>query len=479
MLYIDEIGRASRDGVEAMRLGRLVESRRKRLIGVSDGFDSTAPMSKLMLSIFATWQEWFIDQLRCKVHRGMEDAFDRGTNLHAPSVGYQLVPAVDAHGRPLFGQDGEQLNMKVILEEERLQVLSAFEGYGLRGENPRSIARRFNEAQVGGMQSWSECMVLQLLRRRTYVGIEIYRMTHRVVDPETGKVTVLKRPRKEWRVRRMRQLQIVPWALEKLVRRRLERNRAAWSKDRKPSAPTRTDAYPKVLIRPVCGSCGSELAFGRSGTYPSFCCLQGSRGQQGCSLTTYKSVRIVDDVILGHLSRAIFTSEYLDRVVEAANRHLKDAAARPRQDTGPLEAEIRSTVSKRDRLVKILENGDETGLDDLVESLRRHEKTLKELRGRLAEVKAQDQTPPPPLTATAVAAMLTDLHGLLKEDVAVAAPLFRELTGPVVVEQTQQEGGKRPVWITKFTVNLVPVLATLSASRKCPTRPTWESLGRL
>src|SRR5262249_14694124 len=69
-LYIDEIGRASRDAVEALRLGQLVDTQKKGMIGVSDGFDSSSPMSKMMLSIFAVLQEWFIDQLRSKVKRG-------------------------------------------------------------------------------------------------------------------------------------------------------------------------------------------------------------------------------------------------------------------------------------------------------------------------------------------------------------------------------------------------------------------------
>lgn len=36
-LYIDEIGRASRDAIESLRLGKLIERCEKRLIGVSDG----------------------------------------------------------------------------------------------------------------------------------------------------------------------------------------------------------------------------------------------------------------------------------------------------------------------------------------------------------------------------------------------------------------------------------------------------------
>jgi hypothetical protein len=50
-LYIDEVGRASRDLVEALRLGTRIVDEGKLLIGVSDGFDSRSPMAKLMLAV--------------------------------------------------------------------------------------------------------------------------------------------------------------------------------------------------------------------------------------------------------------------------------------------------------------------------------------------------------------------------------------------------------------------------------------------
>lgn len=85
-MYIDEIGRASRDNVETLRLGRLVARTGKRLIGVSDGFDSDNAASKMMLSIFGMVHECFVDQLQSKVHRVMDDAFERGrTSTRRPS----------------------------------------------------------------------------------------------------------------------------------------------------------------------------------------------------------------------------------------------------------------------------------------------------------------------------------------------------------------------------------------------------------
>lgn len=115
-LYVDEIGRASRDAVEALRLGKLVEAARKRMVGASDNFDSDAPTSKLQLHLFAMLNEWFVDQLRTKVVRGMGGGFARGKNLGKAAVGYRLVPLLDAGGRQVVGDTGKPQSRKQIDE---------------------------------------------------------------------------------------------------------------------------------------------------------------------------------------------------------------------------------------------------------------------------------------------------------------------------------------------------------------------------
>ena len=41
-----------------------------RIIGASDGFDSSGQQSKIMLPMMSSFNEVFIDQLKAKVHRG-------------------------------------------------------------------------------------------------------------------------------------------------------------------------------------------------------------------------------------------------------------------------------------------------------------------------------------------------------------------------------------------------------------------------
>jgi DNA-binding transcriptional ArsR family regulator len=75
---------------------------------------------------------------------------------------------------------------------------------------------------------------------------------------------------------------------------------------------------------------------------------------------------------------------------------------------------------------------------------------------------------------------LSDLRELLLKDVAVAAPVLCELTGPVIVHQRHEEGKNKPVWIAEFAVNWVPVMLmlkkTVATKVNCPTTSTLEYL---
>jgi site-specific DNA recombinase len=478
VLYIDEIGRASRDLIEALRLGRLVKNQKKRLFGVSDGFDSDSEMAKWMLSISGTMEEWFIDQLRSKVRRGMDDAFDRGSNLSPPPVGYDLVPATDADDRPMLGKGGDQLNMKSPNKDLK-EVLEAFLLFGPGGKSPNFLARKFNGLAVGGSTSWSDVSIRNMLRRRTYAGIEIFNRTYQTRDPDTGQVTTHERPRKEWKVRRARHLQIVPWWLWKVVQRRLEACKTANGRAGEPGTPTRSEVYPTVLVRPVCGSCGAnhyQTRTGNGGKYSSFYCKNSMTGIKGCTYRGSKAVRIVEETVLGVLREKLFTAGFVGRVLEHANAFLAEEVARPREDTGPIEAEIRSVLRKRDRQAKLLDDEGDDDLQVVVKKVRQHERRLKELRKQLAESKSRNEPTPPPLTASDVEGGLADLRGVLAQDVAVAAPVLRKLTGPVVVDLVLEDGKtSRPTWTARFAVNLAPMAVEVTAAN-CPTRRTWEYL---
>ncbi|HEX6984203.1 MAG TPA: recombinase family protein, partial [Planctomycetaceae bacterium] len=358
-LYVDEIGRASRDAIEALSLGRLVDGLGLRMLGVADNFDSAMPDSKHKLHLYAMLQEWFVDQLRSKVHRGMTDAFLSGANLYAACLGYTLVPKTDADGNPVLDREGRPEMTRAIDPEGAAWVRAAYDLFVVRGWNRSKIALHFNEHAAAGVRTWDASRVLQLLEREVYKGVEYYPKTRQRRDPVTGKVTTVRIPKAKQLFREVPHLRLVSDEVWDLARAKIVRTKAVRTRNR--DRPRKSEVYPKTLLRPVCGHCEEPLILGRSGRYASFCCLNGRDGKKGCPLKSYKSVRVIEEAVLGHLKEHVLTDAFVDRLLAEANASLAAAASEPPADTAPLEAELRRKEAAVRRIAARLERVEDAG----------------------------------------------------------------------------------------------------------------------
>jgi site-specific DNA recombinase len=325
--------------------------------------------------------------------------------------------------------------------------------------------------------TWDNTTVRQLLKRETYAGVEYYGMSYRVADPATGDITIIRRPRGDWKRRETPDLRVIPDDLWARAQARLKVTAEAYRRRTAAASaggPTRAGVYPSALVRPVCGYCGLELWLGRAGKYASFCCRNGAAGKKGCGLRTYKTVRIVEEAVLAHVQAAVFGHEFAADLVAAANAHLAAEAARPREDTWPIRAAVKATKAKRDRLLQLCETGGGE-LASVAARVKAHETELATLAARLREADGR-LVPADPIGPAEVEAALAVLRDLLGDAVAVAAPILRELTGPVVVTQEATEGKRGASWTASFSIDAVPVLARLTQRRGCPTTGAWEYL---
>ncbi|MFM7111456.1 MAG: recombinase family protein, partial [Planctomycetota bacterium] len=90
-LYVDDIGRASRDLAELLSLFRSIVQLQKRAVAVSDCIDTDDQNSRMLLTFKGMFVEQFIEQLRSKVSRGMKDGHREGRVITCPAFGYRLV----------------------------------------------------------------------------------------------------------------------------------------------------------------------------------------------------------------------------------------------------------------------------------------------------------------------------------------------------------------------------------------------------
>ncbi len=478
-LYFDELGRASRDMLESLLLVEVIEDSGNRCIGASDGFDSKSAHAKIMLPIFAMLHSQFIDQLRAKVIRGMNFAFEKNRIIRKPALGYTREKELDQNGKEVLDQNKMPVHIRVIHKKNAEEVVQAFRRFCFEGWSPERIARDFNTRKVGDKSSWDRGSILQMLERTTYIGIEYDGMTRKVLNRVTGMIKIIKVPKEQWRRREVPEARIMEDDLFFTAERKIAEIKAAY-KNKNPDGkgPSRSTVYSKLLFRPVCGFCKRELSLGQSGKHPSFCCLNGVRRYNECPLKSYKTVKIIERVLLSYLKETVFTRSFVGDTVRQANEFLVQEAQQPKPDLKPLVKKYRLLKNECARLGKIVASPDGRQLDTLLKELRSKEREMKELRKELQKLKAMTVPVPEPLTEADVLGMLNDLHGLLNKEVALAAPVLRQIFGEIYIEPSDVPCQRRPIWLAKFSINLLPVLLQISQKRQLPTTGALEFLTR-
>jgi DNA invertase Pin-like site-specific DNA recombinase len=456
----------SRNTIESLRLGELAADTGVRVIGASDGFDSAGQQSKIILPMMSSFHEVFIDQLKSKVHRGMDDAFLRGENIQPPGVGYRMVPVTHPDGSLMFTHKGTVEKRAEVDPEPAEWIRRGAEMIAHEGKSPIEVARLFNEQKVGGKATWSDNRVRKLYTRERLVGREVFRTTKQVRDRQTGRVRYEKLPKDQWLTRESPHLRILSDDLAMAVRSKLNLAAQAFGRQAKEFRKSvyRADLYPKVLIRPICGGCSTPMILGRSiGKYQSFVCHNAIHGMKGCKNRGYKSARIIDEAVLGAVAAELFSDRFVAAVTKDVNAILAAAAKRPVGNTKKLEQDIANRERQIARLTARLDKvGDASGLDAIFDKVAEMDRELKAKREELAEQQRMNRRPPvQQIKEKDVTAVLTQLRDLLHSDVGLAAPALKDLIGDVVIESRVVEGQTRPQMFAQFTIDALPALAAI------------------
>ena len=463
---IDDLSRMSRNTIESLQVGELAEITGVRIIGASDGFDSSGQQSKIMLPMMSSFNEVFIDQLKSKVKRGMDDAFRRGDNIQPPGVGYRMVPVTNPDGSLVFTHKHTVEKRAEVDPEAAEWIRRGAEMIANESKSPIDVARLFNEQKVGGKQTWSDNRVRKLYARERLVGREVFRTTKQVRDRRTGKVRYEKLPEAQWLTRESPHLRILSDELAVAVRAKLNLAAQAFGRKAKDFRKSvyRADLYPKVLIRPICGGCNTPMILGRSsGKYQSFVCHNALHGMKGCKNRGYKTAGIIDEAVLRAVAAELFSERFVAVVTTDVNAILAAAAKRPVNATKKLEHEIANRERQIARLTARLDKvSDAGGLDAIFDKVAEMERELKAKRVELAEQQRLNRRPPVQrIKEKDVTAVLTQLRDLLQSDVGLAAPVLKELVGDVVIESRVAESHSRPQMFARFTIDALPALALI------------------
>jgi len=205
------------------------------VIFVSQGFDSSAPQSQTLLTVHGLVDGLYLDGLREKTFRGVEQLALQGLHTGGRVFGYRHVPIEssnkqDSYGRPAIAGVRLQIDLNQAPTIRRI-----FERYA-GGHSMKRIAVDLNRDGIlspqprdGRSQSWAQSSVRHILLNERYRGIVLWGKTKKIRSPETGKRLYRRQPEGEWRRREIPEQRIVSEELWKRPARSAARARGCES----------------------------------------------------------------------------------------------------------------------------------------------------------------------------------------------------------------------------------------------------------
>jgi site-specific DNA recombinase len=223
VLILDDLSRLTRDSVEQETAIRRLEFQGIRVIATSDGYDSQSKSRKIQRGFKGLMNEMFIDDLRAKVHRGLEGQAIKGRWCGGRPYGYRLKAITDPSRLDAYGNPAKTGTTLVIDPAQARIVREIFERY-TAGGSCMSIARDLNARGIASPGStwkrvtrrnsgWMGSGVRVIVLNRLYTGAQRWNASRFEKDPDTGKTLRRRRPQSDWVVNQVEALRIVSDAI--------------------------------------------------------------------------------------------------------------------------------------------------------------------------------------------------------------------------------------------------------------------------
>jgi DNA invertase Pin-like site-specific DNA recombinase len=219
VLIVDDLSRLTRDSVEQETTLRRLEFQGIRIIATSDGYDSQSKSRKIQRGFKGLMNEMFLDDLRAKVHRGLEGQAIKGRWCGGRPYGYRLKAITDPSRLDAYGNPAKIGTSLAIDPTQAVIVRQIFERFAC-GESCTSIARELNARGIASPGStwkrvtrrnsgWMGSGVRVILVNPLYTGAQRWNASRFEKDPDTGKTLRRRRPQSEWVVNQVEALRIV------------------------------------------------------------------------------------------------------------------------------------------------------------------------------------------------------------------------------------------------------------------------------
>ena len=441
VLLVDDLSRLSRDDVEQ---GSTLQDLRFwdiRVIGVSDGYDSTSKSHKVISGVRGIINNVYLDDLRDKTHRGLKGKALNGQNTGGRAYGYRHIPIEhptekDAFGRPKI----TGVTRKV--DPEQAEIVRQIFRWFAEGRGYREIAGRLNAQQIpsprGG--TWAASSIRPMLRNEVYVGRAVWNRRQWVRNPKTGKRVPKTRPQDEWVTVDAPKLRIVDDKLWRSVQARRD-ELLATHRERQKDGKQRPGKAPTYLFSSIvkCGTCGGDYIKANKTHYR--CSTYLNKGKVACDNSVSVRKDVLEERLLHTIKTELFDDDSFETFKAEARRVLDQRMKDRKKDTAKQQRELTKVEREIANMVGFVKAGNIT--PTLSDELRKAEAEKERLAAELsADVPAIDDVEE--IFADVLdryGAMAFNLETFAARDVTKARNMIKALVGGHITLRPTGRGG--------------------------------------
>lgn len=348
VVLVDDLSRLSRDDYEMKGVLRRLAWQGVRVVGVADGYDSARKGHKIHAGFKGLMNEFFLDDLRERTHRGMTGQALKGYNCGGRTFGYRNVPIYDPARKDPYGRP-EITAVRYEIDEVQAAIVREIFAWYAEGRSCRWIANALNGQRIASPRgrAWSVGSVKVILDNEMYQGRRIWNRSATMKNPETGRRTYRARSREEWVVSETPELRIVASETIEDVRSRRER--------RTKRGPFRVSAAQRYLFSGLmtCAECSGSIVVTASGRYG--CASYKTRGPSVCTNHVTVPREIVEQRILASVKAQLRAPGHFENFKRAAQRCLEARNADNRGDD--LRRQLKAAERTRDNVLSAIKQG--------------------------------------------------------------------------------------------------------------------------
>lgn len=275
VVLLDDLSRLTRDTGELHQVIKRLRFCNVRLLGVSDGVDTSRKGHKVEVGLRGLMSELYLEDLADKTHRGLTGRALAGASAGGLPFGYRVTTT---------GQRA--------VDEAQAAVVRRIFGEFAEGRTPREIAAGLNADGMATARggTWGMTSIygdvrrgIGILANPIYVGRQIWNRSKWIKHPDSGRRRRLEHPESEWIITEHPELAIVSeavWdAAQERIRRTRSRTAAGRARGKRAGGGSQNRYLLSGLLR--CEQCGGPLVI--VDYYRYGCSSAKDRGQAVCS----------------------------------------------------------------------------------------------------------------------------------------------------------------------------------------------------